>query len=346
MTHRFPIKEIARQTGLGTATIDRVLNNRANVSPQTRARVAAALKELEAQESQLSARGRRLFVDIVVEAPKRFSSEIKKACEEILPTLPYGVFRPRFHLQEVMTDAEILATLTRIKKRGSQGICLKARVIPQVQSMVNDCVASGIPVATLVTDIPQSNRTAYCGIDNRKAGASAAYLLANVMGTRHATILTSRSQLDFQGEADRLQHFKSTLLGLRPEAQILELIGGAGLETETKRQLDAQRPSLTHLDAVYSMGGGNRGILDYLKHHGLTPNHFVAHDLDADNLSLLQTGQISFVLHHDLAEDMRRALGAIAAHHRLIRDPLTGQPSDVQIITPFNIPAQLITAGP
>lgn len=51
MTHRFPIKEIARQAGLGTATIDRVLNNRPNVSPQTRQRVAIALQELKAQES-------------------------------------------------------------------------------------------------------------------------------------------------------------------------------------------------------------------------------------------------------------------------------------------------------
>jgi len=38
MTHRFPVKEIARQAGVGPATVDRVLHARANVSPQTRAR--------------------------------------------------------------------------------------------------------------------------------------------------------------------------------------------------------------------------------------------------------------------------------------------------------------------
>ena len=63
MTHRFPIKEIALQSGLSTATIDRALNGRAHVSPQTQERVKAAISELEAQEQQLSARGRRLFVD-------------------------------------------------------------------------------------------------------------------------------------------------------------------------------------------------------------------------------------------------------------------------------------------
>ena len=54
MTHRFPIKEIALQAGLSTATVDRVLNGRAHVSAQTKARVAAAVGELEGQEAQLS----------------------------------------------------------------------------------------------------------------------------------------------------------------------------------------------------------------------------------------------------------------------------------------------------
>ena len=56
MTHRFPIKLIAAQAGLGTATVDRVLNDRANVSVQTRMRVRAAIAELVQQEQQVSSR--------------------------------------------------------------------------------------------------------------------------------------------------------------------------------------------------------------------------------------------------------------------------------------------------
>ncbi|MEM1237840.1 MAG: LacI family DNA-binding transcriptional regulator [Pseudomonadota bacterium] len=99
MTHRFPIKEIARQAGLGTATVDRVLNGRAHVSAQTRLRVEAAIGELEGQEAQLAARGRRLFFDFVVEAPARFSREVKAAAEGILPQIGTAVCRPRFLLQ-------------------------------------------------------------------------------------------------------------------------------------------------------------------------------------------------------------------------------------------------------
>ena len=49
MTHRFPIKEIALQAGLSTATVDRVMNGRAHVSPQTRRRVEDAIAEKRAR---------------------------------------------------------------------------------------------------------------------------------------------------------------------------------------------------------------------------------------------------------------------------------------------------------
>ncbi len=338
MTHRFPIKEIARQSGLGVATVDRVLNNRAHVSPQTRARVQAAMEELEAQERQLSARGRRMFVDVVVEAPQRFCRQIKSACEAVLPTLGEAVFRPRFLFQEIMQESDVVAALTRIRKRGSHGVCLKARDVPAVRDMVNALEAAGIPVVTLVTDIPTSKRSAYAGIDNAKAGRTAAYLLANALADDRGTILTSRSQEEFQGEAERHVQFRDTFLALRPGYDILEITGGAGLAGNTRRRLDAQPIRAADVDAVYSMGGGNRAIVEFLNAHGRTPRHFIAHDLDADNAALLKAGDISFVLHHDLRVDLHRALRVFSARQGLV--PLTDMAlfSDLQIITPHNLP--------
>ncbi|NDW52474.1 LacI family DNA-binding transcriptional regulator [Aliiroseovarius sp. PrR006] len=338
MTHRFPIKEIARQAGLGTATVDRVLNNRAHVSPQTRARVEASVAELEAQERQLSARGRRMFVDVVVEAPQRFSRQVRAACEAVLPYLSEAVFRPRFVFQEVMAEDEIVAALERIKKRGSQGVILKARDVSTVADALNDLETAGIPVVTLVTDIPQSDRSAYVGIDNAKAGFTAAYMLANLLPESTGTVLTSRSQEAFQGEAERFLSFRERFLALRPDYKVLEISGGAGLSAKTKRRIVTGLEQVSSVDAVYSMGGGNRAILDALKDTGLAPRHFIAHDLDADNLSLLRQGDIGFVLHHDLHHDMRQAFRAISARHGLSPPAEMSQLSDVQIIAPYNIP--------
>ncbi|MEO9517963.1 MAG: LacI family DNA-binding transcriptional regulator [Paracoccaceae bacterium] len=339
MTHRFPIKEIARQACISTATVDRVLNKRPNVSPQTRNRVRAAIQELRAQEDQMSARGRRLFVDIVAEAPARFTNEIRTATEAVLPTLGSGVFRPRFTFHERFSDTDTVTMLRRIGKRGSHGVCLKVRDTPIVTDAVQQLVVAGIPVVTLVTDLPHAHRSNYIGLDNANAGRTAAYLLAKTVRTVGGTVLTTRSQTEFHGEAERHVHFCETLAISRPDLSVADFSGGAGLSSATTLNLAATLGAIHDPVAVYSMGGGNDAILKHLDERGYTDLTFIAHDLDSDNRSLLQKGRINFLLNHDLQTDMRHVFHALAAHHGLAVTQSEFLNSDVQIITPFNIPA-------
>ena len=61
----------------------------------------------------------------------------------------------------------------------------------------------------------------------------------------------------------------------------------------------------------------------------------MAHDLDIDNRHLLREGLLSFVLHHDLEQDMGNALRAIAGFHGLAPAQPDQTTSAVQIITPY-----------
>lgn len=333
MTHRFPIKEIARQAGLGTATVDRVLNDRVHVSAQTKARVATALAELEGQQTQLTAKGRRLFVDVVVEAPSRFTTEIRKATEAILTDIGVGVFRPRFQFQELVHQGEVAATLSRVAKRGSDGVILKARNAPELTEGVALLSKAGIPVVTLVTDLPDSARLAYVGPDNAQAGQTAAYLLAQTRPSG-GLVLTTRSQDSFYGEAERLRAFAAALPA---QFRLLNLSGAGGLSSPSRQQLERDVREADAIVGVYSMGGGNGAILESLSHQRGQWITFIAHDLDAENRHLLQEHLIDFVLHHDLRADMRHGFQAIAAFHRLAKQDET-RTSDIQIFTPFNVP--------
>ena len=340
MTHRFPLKEIARQSGLSAATIDRAINGRAHVSPQTKARVTAAISELEGQEAQLSARGRRMFFDFVVEAPDRFSREIKRAAEDVLPGIGIAVCRPRFVMQEIMGEEDVLRVLTRIAKRGSHGVCLKVRDVPSVRAAVDELVASGIPVITFATDLTATQRIAYVGLDNQSAGETAAYLISKTVGDISGTVLTSRSNDRFLGEEEREAAFRLTLKRLCPKLSLVDVSGRSGFLTETSRSLQRALENLDHLCAVYSMGGGNHSILKTLEQNGLLPDIYLAHDLDKDNRTLIAAGQISFVLHHDLRVDLRNVFHAFLYHHKLTLDPLMAAISNVQVVTPQNIPAE------
>ncbi|SDL86098.1 LacI family DNA-binding transcriptional regulator [Aliiruegeria lutimaris] len=338
MTHRFPIKEIARQAGLGTATVDRVLNDRAHVSPQTRLRVTAAIEELKTQEAQLAARGRRLFFDFVVEAPSRFSREVKAAAEAILPQIGAAVCRPRFLLQEVMEEEEVVAALRRITKRGSQGVCLKVRDTAQIREAAKMLTVAKIPVVTLVTDIGVTDRLAYVGLDNAGAGRTAAYLISRVLGDVPGQVLATRSHERFLGEEERESAFIETLAVLQPELQIIAVQGGSGVDYETSKLLSKAIDGIHDLRAVYSMGGGNRSILSTLEDRGLRAEVFVAHDLDRENRELIFNQRLDFILHHDLQLDIKTAFNAFLAYHGLSSEQRATPVSTVQVLTPENIP--------
>lgn len=338
MAHRFPIKEIARQAGLGTATVDRVINNRPNVSPQTRKRVELALRELTAQEAQMAARGRRVFLDMLVEAPKRFSREIRHAAETALRFFPDTAIRLRFQFQEIMSEEETLAALARIARRGSQGVCLKLRDTPAIRAMVARLAEAGIPVFTLVTDLPGSPRNGYFGLDNAQAGRIAAYLIAQSLPDGPATVLTSRSQDSFRGETDRLTDFRDLLTSLKPGVRLLDVAGGAGVTAATARSLDRLLAEERTVTAVYSMGGGNAAILRKLSEYRKYPAVYIAHDLDRENRLLLSKGAISYVLHHDLSQDMRKLFKmALDPPRRLTQDGGT-RSSEIMIVTRYNLP--------
>jgi LacI family transcriptional regulator len=67
----------------------------------------------------------------------------------------------------------------------------------------------------------------------------------------------------------------------------------------------------------------------------------VGHDLDADNVELLQSGALTAVLHHDLNADARNALRQLLRYHRLVPGAPTSVRANVEVVTRFNVPARL-----
>jgi hypothetical protein len=165
--------------------------------------------------------------------------------------------RSRFHFRETGPVADLLKTLDGIARRGSQGVILKAPDVPEVTAAVARLVAAGIPVVTLVTDLPASARTAYIGIDNRAAGATAAYLIRQWLGDRSGAVLVTISRGFFRGEEEREMGFRSAMRSAPPARALVEVTDSDGLDaTQGDLVLRALRRE-PGIDAVYSIGGGN-----------------------------------------------------------------------------------------
>jgi LacI family transcriptional regulator len=338
VSHPFRVREIAVQAGLSEATVDRVLNGRNGVRPSTAQQVERAIADLERQQTQIQLGGRTFLVDVVMQTPERFSTSVRTALESVLPTLRPAVVRARFSLTESGSAAEMAEVLDRIAARGSHGVLLKAPDRPEVVDAVTRLDARGIPVVTLVTDLPSSRRRAYVGVDNRAAGATAAYLLEQWLGDRPGRVLVTLSSGSFRGEEEREMGFRALIRQRCPGRQLVDITETDGVDATMRALVRRTLKRHKDIDAVYSIGGGNQAIVDTFDELGRPCHAFIAHDLDSDNARLLRAGRISAVLHHDLQADMRRACHLVMQAQGALPGGIHSWPSSIQVVTPYNQP--------
>jgi LacI family transcriptional regulator len=123
--HPYPLREVARQAGVSEATVDRVLNDRGGVRASTAQTVRLAIDDLDRQRTQVRLNGRTFLVDVVMQAPARFTTAVRSALEAELPSMRPAVFRARFHLRETASVAEIVALLDGLRRKGSHGVLLR-----------------------------------------------------------------------------------------------------------------------------------------------------------------------------------------------------------------------------
>ena len=177
-----------------------------------------------------------------------------------------------------------MKVLDDIRHRGSMGVVLKAPDVPEVVDAIARLERAGIPVVTLVTDIPLSRRVAYVGIDNRAAGSTAAYLLHRLLGDRPGDVLIALSRSVFRGEEEREIGFRATMRSRSADRVLVEQTDTDGLDATVRESTLQTLQRSPGISSVYSIGGGNRAILEAFDAADRRCQVFVGHDLDRDNL--------------------------------------------------------------
>nr|WP_296070494.1 LacI family DNA-binding transcriptional regulator [uncultured Actinoplanes sp.] len=334
MRHPYRIREIAAQAGLSEATVDRVLHGRGGVRESTIREVHQAIADLDRQQSQVRLGGRTFMIDVVVQAPPRFSGAVRAALEASLPELRPAVLRSRFHLLDGPSVGEVVAVLERIGRGRSHGVILKAPDVPEIVAAAREL---DVPLVTLVTDVPAAPRVTYVGLDNRAAGATAAYLIQQWLADRAGDVLVVRGHGSFRGEDEREAGFRAEMRHRRL-FEVVDAEDRADAVRAGIRSVLAANPSVRAIYSLYAGAGGNAAVVAAFAEQRRPYDVFVAHDLDPENTALLRERKLSAVLHHDLRTDLRRACHAIMQAQGALPGPIRTNPSAVQVITPHNAP--------
>ena len=182
---RATITDIARQAGVSTATVDRVLNERPGVRARTRERVLSAARTVGylGEDEPSAVPAEVVPLDFILQGgPNTFMGLLAGHLEATAAARgPEVVIR--VHMVDGFSPEALAGTLHALAP-GSRGVGLIALDHPLVREAIREVAARGLPVLTLVSDIGNVPSVGYVGIDNRAAGRLAGHLLGRFMPRR------------------------------------------------------------------------------------------------------------------------------------------------------------------
>jgi len=331
------ISDLAREAGVSTATVDRVMNSRDGVSARTRDHVLSVAQQLGYPVPLATELLAPVRLDFVLPGgTNTYMNLLAAGFEEEAGAFPSeGICVHR--VEGFSPDA--LSEKLQALHGTADGIGIVALDHPKVREAVRDLEAAQIPLLAMVSDIPNVPRIGYVGIDNRAAGRLAGYLLGRFMGARRGKVALFAGSLSYRGHEEREMGFRHVLAEEFPELAVLQL--QENLDDMERSYAETAELMRNHPDlgGVYNIGAGNRGIARALEESGRAREIvFIGHELTEHSRRFLLSGVMDAVIDQHPRLEAREAISALARAAR-------GQPIDrrglavgMQVIFRDNIP--------
>jgi LacI family transcriptional regulator len=343
MPSTLTIADIARLAGVGTATVDRVLNRRPGVNPETMQRVLQIVAELGApQQPGRPRRGENFRFAFVLPAEETpFLGLLDRQIAQTAPDFRHSHITEVTHRIEAGDPSQFAAELAQVG--ACEGIALLAPDLPPVKLAINELVRSGVHVVTLFSDVAGSMRETFIGADNRAAGRTAGLLLGRMTGAAgRDTLLLSSQATRLSAEIERRIGFAQVIEERFPTVRMIRTpdlpADDAGACEAVLRILESDDVDAERLAGIYNVGSGSAGVARALASVGLASQvSVVAHDFTEDHRSLLSANGLAYVLHQDIHYCVLTAARVLRALCENVRGALNVVQPRIEILTAENL---------
>jgi LacI family transcriptional regulator len=336
------VADIAAHAGVGTATVDRVLNNRPGVNPETVRRVLEVVAELGGPAPRGRPRHENFRFAFVL--PGEGLPFVELVDRQIAQAA--GDFRHQ-HITEITlrvdsADAAQFADALLQQAGSCDGLAVLAPDLPPVKLAINELVRAGVHVVTLFSDVAGSMRATHVGADNRAAGRTAGLLLGRMAAGARDTLLLSSQPTRFSAEIDRRIGFAQVLEERFPKLKLLRTpdlpADDDGAARALARFLKKEVPDAARIAGLYNVGSASAGIARALESAGLAGSVAIAaHDFTEGHRALLACGAFSYVLHQDIHYCVLAAARVLRGLCENVRGALAVPQPRIEILTAENM---------
>lgn len=301
MSERPTIKDVALAAGVGTATVDRVLNGRGKVREDTMRKVAEAAHRVGYHASTLidqrldSALPEMTFGFVLhkgkQEFYQNFANEIQRAVAARRDIRGRAVVR----FSASQSPQDFLAEIGEISGK-VDAIASSAVNHQSITQEVQRLKEMGVPTFALLNDFAQGIRENYLGLNNMQVGRLAAWM-ATTAAKQQGKLAVFVGGNRWHGHELRETGFRSFVRDSAPGFHVLDTL--VNLETRqvtyeaTLELIDRHRD----LRGIYVAGGGMEGAIAALR-EAAEPNtvSLVVNELTADSRAALMDGYVTMVI--------------------------------------------------
>lgn len=303
------VQQIAKAARVGSATVDRVLNNRPGVRQETRLNVLASLEKLK--QDMASGTG-TLHIKLFCDSGETFNTTMAKA-EAVVNGSSPGVMIHGHYVSTHQVEPAAFADQVQLDGASANGVIVVSREHPAINRAVRKLCSLGIPVVCLTTDLPNSGRSAYVGNDQYAAGSVAGLLIGNGLIREKAKILLITS-VPFRCQQEREMGFRRVLRVDFPHLKIDERMMSDDHPQTIADALANYFKKHKSPAAIYNVAGANRGVAQALANLAIEHRPiFVGHELTDHTRDMLEDGIMSYVVSHNFVEELETAASWIRA---------------------------------
>lgn len=311
------VHDIARAAGVSLATVDRVLNARPGVRPQTVEKVQKAVREIgyvrDLTAANLARQRQYRFLFLLPDGQTQFLGQLRRAVRQ-------AAAHPADRTSVEILDAPIhdggamTRLLAGLDADGLDGVAVMANETPAVRDTIARLKARGLAVVALVTDQPKSDRDHFVGVDNLSAGRTAATLLGRFIGPRPGRVLVVANTMLARDMVERRKGFDEVMAARFPHLAPLPSLEGRDERALTARIVGHSLHRAPDAVGIYCMGAGIRGVTQAVAEAGRSGSIVVvAHELTPHTRAALAAGALDAVINQDSGHIARSALRILRA---------------------------------
>lgn len=312
------IYDLAKAAGVSLATIDRVLNARPGVREKTINRVNKAISEIgyvrDVTAANLARQKAYRLVFVLPDSPSALIEKLQEAVSEAMNR--ENADRTNLDIISVPAgDPHALAKALRtLETSGIDGVAVMAPETPHARDAIRRLKQKGIAVVAIVSDLPNSERDHFAGIDNIAAGRTAAVLMGRFLANRHVKVIVLAGSMLARDHVERRLGFDQIMANDFSNICVLPSIEGRDDAEMIAALVNEALDDNPDTAGIYSLGAGNRGLIRILEERRLARKLVViAHELTSHAREALENETFDAVITQDFGHVVRSAIRMLRA---------------------------------